>query len=1298
MANTLPSMAPVIGVGKVAQGLATARGATAAGAALAGARGAGVANAALNAGGARGDAFEELKQTYMEKGASEDQAIDLALSDSWIPAGAGTVTGYVGGRFGAESDIIRDSVTTAAKFGLLPALKAVLGSLGRELTTEQAEEILPKITTNLLAEKEPLDGIAEISAQTVAGSVGMGSVGAASAGREAYRSPLERELQGFADAVDGTKFNPAGNAEEARRAASGMQPLSVSGMAELQAMRQQQQAQPPAPNADEQEEPPVAELPQDVENQTGEIPQQADIDQTELLNQIEALTQPPEIEQQPNSPLTNAANQAQGVQQAAELAQIRQDLVNAVTSTGEQNASELEQVAQEAAQANDAQAEAEQSAAPAGEVSLTDNIRLKTDEQLVEIAERLSKSDDLSSSQSTNDVLNAVADEQNARLGKPTQTIHFVERVDEETTREIDEIAKQLNVGDTITDEYGDVHTITKRMADKKGNVFYEYRLNDETETRVAHATKVSDDGQMISIASLLRPGSATLATTGERINTPGAKLVMNKRKPTAEQAQQPAEEAAQPALSTQPPTPVSKPIRERETPQLIQLAKHGLPGKKEEAIAELARRGIPFAPQSGSEPQKKQTKAEAKKAAKEMFDGAALDARRKEVSPDSNALSAFAESGKEAEFLSLLNRRKEDKSSLSEDEENRFFDLRTERNNALAAVENAASQKPQLDDTNAADLNQAPDSPIETKQEEAKPAQGSSTVKSNLSPIQRRDDLVGAIMRVTGGSGISAGMAQTIVGDTANNATKVRGLFTNAGVMDLDDTADLLRNEEGYDVRDGNHLAELIREQAAGNPVYSSARIEREAAKDAEKKHREEVLRRAKKYGVRHVARPFSETEDEVFRIMEERHIKAVQLLDDRSFTRFSAMLDAAQRIVSYEDLDAIVTDAHNRFEGRKVWDEARKQIRAHISDLVQAEKLKRQESQNAIEIEGQPDGEPDWISDGQPTEGSGSGSAVDRINEAGEGEATPEGSGGSQEEFSLVAQSEDDVRAQERQREDADSDRLTKEQVDRERDAVPFSLAGQSQPRPQGVQVDMIAADGRISADAAQPADQPRAETVTAPAEAEASQSPKDQGAAAFKSGAERKAPEGLSIADKARWLGGYDDAKAEADQNPIKNETPEESTPLADNEAQNQNPIKNEAAASVQSTTIESRGATWRIDVHPSAWVPGEMAWSGYKRNAGGEFVKVESDDIPAGVAKKAAEFFDSVVNPAPDLLDQVGDAAVDAENAKESTPAQAPQTLATLDVQLDGETMSAEQAIKDIDDQLSLADKLLNCVTR
>ena len=66
---------------------------------------------------------------------------------------------------------------------------------------------------------------------------------------------------------------------------------------------------------------------------------------------------------------------------------------------------------------------------------------------------------------------------------------------------------------------------------------------------------------------------------------------------------------------------------------------------------------------------------------------------------------------------------------------------------------------------------------------------QASGTVQSRQSVIQKRDDLVGAIMRYRG-DGIAAHMALTVAGDTANNLPKIRGLFTNKGTADLGDVA----------------------------------------------------------------------------------------------------------------------------------------------------------------------------------------------------------------------------------------------------------------------------------------------------------------------------------------------------------------------------------------------------------------------------------------------------------------------------------------------------------------------------
>jgi ADP-Ribosyltransferase in polyvalent proteins/Phage MuF-C-terminal domain len=84
------------------------------------------------------------------------------------------------------------------------------------------------------------------------------------------------------------------------------------------------------------------------------------------------------------------------------------------------------------------------------------------------------------------------------------------------------------------------------------------------------------------------------------------------------------------------------------------------------------------------------------KKDAKRLFDGQALADREKSTPPDANAFSAFQSAGKEAEFQELLSRRKADKASLTEDEENKFFDLRTERNRVLAATKNATAITPE--------------------------------------------------------------------------------------------------------------------------------------------------------------------------------------------------------------------------------------------------------------------------------------------------------------------------------------------------------------------------------------------------------------------------------------------------------------------------------------------------------------------------------------------------------------------------------------------------------------------------
>lgn len=146
---------------------------------------------------------------------------------------------------------------------------------------------------------------------------------------------------------------------------------------------------------------------------------------------------------------------------------------------------------------------------------------------------------------------------------------------------------------------------------------------------------------------------------------------------------------------------------------------------------------------------------------------------------------------------------------------------------------------------------------------------------QSRAAPIMLRDDLVGAIMRITGGRGINPDMALTLTGDKANHQPRLRGLFKKGGTADMSDLAELLRIEQGYDVRDGTHLEELIREQAAGNPVYSMERNEREAAENEERKYRDEINKRAVELGLKQARgkRTLEMVEADIARVEQEQN-----------------------------------------------------------------------------------------------------------------------------------------------------------------------------------------------------------------------------------------------------------------------------------------------------------------------------------------------------------------------------------------------------------------------------------------
>jgi hypothetical protein len=144
--TNLPSMIPGIGAAKIAQAAALARGATAVKAAAVATTAAGATNAALNAGGARGEAFEDIKATLVKQGMSPLEAEQKAIADSRLPAAVGGVTGFISGKTGLEG-----AIAGTASRGAGGMLRRGAASAVTEMAGEQLEEVAPKLATNYQA-------------------------------------------------------------------------------------------------------------------------------------------------------------------------------------------------------------------------------------------------------------------------------------------------------------------------------------------------------------------------------------------------------------------------------------------------------------------------------------------------------------------------------------------------------------------------------------------------------------------------------------------------------------------------------------------------------------------------------------------------------------------------------------------------------------------------------------------------------------------------------------------------------------------------------------------------------------------------------------------------------------------------------------------------------------------------------------------------------------------------------------------------------------------------------------------
>lgn len=186
--TNLPSMIPGVSVAKVAQAAALAKGASAVRAAQIATSASGAANAALNAGGARGEAFEDIKRTLIQQGMSQEQAEQKALEDSRIVAAVGGIAGYLSGKTGLEKSLVGQG---AAK----SAVKSRVGAAAAELAGEQVEEVAPQIAANVQAGQYDNRSIGKDVGRTIVETaIGTGPGAVVAGGMHADGKPVEKTL------------------------------------------------------------------------------------------------------------------------------------------------------------------------------------------------------------------------------------------------------------------------------------------------------------------------------------------------------------------------------------------------------------------------------------------------------------------------------------------------------------------------------------------------------------------------------------------------------------------------------------------------------------------------------------------------------------------------------------------------------------------------------------------------------------------------------------------------------------------------------------------------------------------------------------------------------------------------------------------------------------------------------------------------------------------------------------------------------------------------------------------------
>lgn len=185
--TNLPSMVLGGTLAKAVQGAGALLGLGATGAAGLATGASGAFNSMMNAGDARGDAYESLKRAHMEQGASEEEATRKALEGSWTPAIVGGAAGFISGKTGLEKAIV------GGGGGVGRAVARAAKSAAAEMLGEQAEEVLPQMATNYAVGQ--VDGTTDLMqdiGRTMVETAIASGPGSALSGVAESRNPAER--------------------------------------------------------------------------------------------------------------------------------------------------------------------------------------------------------------------------------------------------------------------------------------------------------------------------------------------------------------------------------------------------------------------------------------------------------------------------------------------------------------------------------------------------------------------------------------------------------------------------------------------------------------------------------------------------------------------------------------------------------------------------------------------------------------------------------------------------------------------------------------------------------------------------------------------------------------------------------------------------------------------------------------------------------------------------------------------------------------------------------------------------